>query len=233
MRYSLAIAALVGSSLAAPSYGAYPGKGKVEIVEHVEVVTVVKTVYVTEGTPEATQPAYPEVPAVTTTTVVKPTPTPEYVAKPPPSSPVYEAPKPEPTKEPVYEAPTAPSTGYMSVVDTWRSKLGLSPFKQSSKLEANALDCVKSSPGVMKHKLNSGSFGQVLAPGSFSDFEHVFVGGWLCERPNLPGLGSAVCDKQSVGWDYAGQTGHADILTADYKEIGCAEYDGIVACDVA
>lgn len=229
MRYSLAIAALVGSSLAAPSYGA-PSKN-VEIVEHVEVVTVVKTVYVTEGTPEATQPSYDAAPAVTTTYVQEPEPTPEYVAKPAPTSaPVYEAPAPEPT----YEAPAAPASGYQGVVDTWRSKMGLKPLKNSAKLQGNALDCVKSSPGKMSHKLNPGSYGQVLAPGGPDDFEHVFVGGWLCEMPSIAGLGEETCRKQSVGWDYAGQTGHAEILTApNYSEIGCANYDGIWSCDLA
>jgi hypothetical protein len=95
------------------------------------------------------------------------------------------------------------------------------------------MDTVVSSNGQMVHKLNPGSFGQVLAPGNADDFEHVFVGGWLCEIPSLPGL-DGVCAKQSEGWAYAGQTGHAEILTSDqYSKIGCALHAGIWCCDVA
>ena len=76
---------------------------------------------------------------------------------------------------------------------------------------------------------------QVLAPGEANDssFEHVFVGGWLCERPGLAGL-DGVCQEQSKGWDYAGQVGHADILTSDkYTKFGCGCGSGIWACDLA
>ena len=228
MRYSLAVAALVGSTFAAPYYG----KPQVEIVKHVEVVTVVKTVYVTEGTPEATQapaqPAYTPAPEPAYT----PAPEPTYEAA-PPAEPAY-TPAPEPAYTQAPAAPAAPASGYMATVDEWRSKLGLKPLNKSDKLQNNAYNCVQASNGVMAHKLNPGTYGQVLAPGSLTDnFEHVFVGGWLCERPGMAGL-DGVCKKQSQGWDYAGQTGHADILVSpNYSSIGCAEYAGIVACDLA
>ena len=111
--------------------------------------------------------------------------------------------------------------------------MGMKPLAHDSKLESNAMDTVVSSNGQMVHKLNPGSFGQVLAPGNADDFEHVFVGGWLCEMPSLPGL-DGVCATQSEGWAYAGQTGHAEILTSDsYSKIGCALHEGIWCCDLA
>ena len=65
-------------------------------------------------------------------------------------------------------------------------------------------------------------------------FERVFVGGWLCERPTLAGLNGACGSQLADGWDHAGQTGHADILTApNYKKIGCAFSQGIWGCDLA
>lgn len=125
-------------------------------------------------------------------------------------------------------------SGYMSVVASWRSKMGLPAFSQDSKLEANAQDTSASSGGKLTHKLNSGSMGQVMAPGSASNFESVFVGGWLCELPSLPGLGSSTCSTMSKGWNHAGQTGHAELLSSTkYKKIGCALATGIWTCDLA
>lgn len=124
--------------------------------------------------------------------------------------------------------------GYMSIQTKWRVAGGLKAFIYDSKLEANALKTVKDSNGKMVHELNPGSMGQVLAPGDATNFEHVYVGGWLCEVPTLPGL-NGICATQSVGWDHSsGETGHADILTSkSYTKIGCALYAGIWACDVA
>merc|ERR1712029_898799 len=97
----------------------------------------------------------------------------------------------------------------------------------------NALKTVQNSDGSMVHELNPGTMAQVLAPGTSSDFENVFVGGWLCEIPTLPGL-DGVCSTMSAGWSYNGETGHAKILTAtSYSKIGCALYAGIWACDLA
>ncbi|OAL55548.1 hypothetical protein IQ07DRAFT_607868 [Pyrenochaeta sp. DS3sAY3a] len=237
MRATFAIAALAGSALAAPHYGR-PKEETVEVVKNVHVIveTVVHTVYVTEGyepvkptpTPE---PVY-QAPAITTVYEEAPA-EPTYEAKPvPETTPVYEAPAPAPTPEAPAPAP-APASGYQGIVDEWRSKLGLKPLANDAKLEANALDCVQSSNGAMVHKLNPGSYGQVLAPGGADDFTHVFVGGWLCEIPTLPGL-DGVCAEQSKGWSYQGQTGHAEILTSpNYSKIGCALADGIWACDLA
>jgi hypothetical protein len=111
--------------------------------------------------------------------------------------------------------------------------MGMKPLANDAKLQSNAMDTVVSSNGQMVHKLNPGSYGQVLAPGNADDFEHVFVGGWLCEMPSLPGL-DGVCATQSEGWAYEGQTGHAEILTSDnYSKIGCALHAGIWCCDLA
>jgi hypothetical protein len=170
----------------------------------------------------AYQPPAPSMPAYEPPAPVKPTPTPE-------------APKPTPTPQPSPEPQPAPpaDAGYMGVVAKWRSKMGLKELTQSSKLEGTSMDTVKSSPGVMKHKLNSGVYGQVLADGGADEFEHVFLGGWLCEIPSLPGLDGA-CQQASNGWDYQGQTGHADILTnTQYTQIGCSNYDGVWCCDLA
>ncbi|KAH6642546.1 hypothetical protein C7974DRAFT_104243 [Boeremia exigua] len=237
MRASTAILALAGSALAAPSYGR-PEYKEIKNV-HVVYETVVHTVYFT-GKPEVAKPTKVstpvyEAPAVTTIVYEENTPTP---APPAPSSVVVEyseapAPAPSSTQAATSAAPVPTASGYQGVVDTWRAKMGLKPLANDAKLEANAMDTVVSSNGQMVHKLNPGSFGQVLAPGNADDFEHVFVGGWLCELPGLPGL-DGVCATASDGWAYNGQTGHAEILTADnYSKIGCALHAGIWCCDVA
>lgn len=150
------------------------------------------------------------------------------------SSGVHAAPCSSLTTEPsTGAAPVRGPIGYMAVVDRWRATMGLEALRNNATLEANAMDTVVSSNGQMVHKLGPGTFGQVLAPGSIGDFEHVFVGGWLCEIPSLPGL-QGVCATQSDGWAYNGQTGHAKILVSEeYSDIGCALYAGIWCCDLA
>jgi hypothetical protein len=236
MRAAFAIAALAGSAIAAPSYGAGYGNPKEEVHNVVVVETVVKTVYVTEGyeVPAPTSKVY-EAPAAPTTTVYEKPAEPTYPAYEPPA-PVYptpEAPKPTVAPKPT-AAPAPPSnSGYMGVVDEWRSKMGLKALAHDSKLESNALTALKKAPGRMEHFLGSGTFGQVLAMGDENKFTDVFVGGWLCERKNLPGL-DGICDTLSAGWDYQGQTGHADILTSDqYSKIACAYNEGVWCCDLA
>jgi len=248
MRTAFALAALAGCALAAPQYGQH--KEEIYTVENVDVVvqTVVQTVYVTDGGYDV-QPAAATSTSMhhghrhhtTTTSVVYQAPSTSVVYQAPPAqtSAVYQPPAessyvaPEPAKPTSTPAPAPTSSGYMAVVDTWRSKLGKKALIHDDTLEANALNCVTESNGQMVHKLNPGSFGQVLAPGNANDFEHVFVGGWLCEMPNLPGL-DGVCSSESSGWSYEGQTGHAKILTDDsYSKIGCALYAGIWGCDVA
>jgi hypothetical protein len=241
MRAAFAIAALAGSVIAAPSYGGYPVKEEVKNV-HVVVETVVKTVYVTEGyeAPAPTPSAVYEAPAAPTTTVVyeepkssqvyeEPKPSTTEVYEAPATSQVYEAPKPTPT-------PAAPqSDGYMGIVEEWRGKLGLSQLAHDAKLESNAMDVVVAGAGQMVHKLNPGTYGQVLAPGDadIESFKKVFVGGWLCEIPTMAGL-DGVCAKMSQGWSYEGQTGHAEILTSpNYSKIACAQHQGIWCCDLA
>lgn len=132
-------------------------------------------------------------------------------------------------------APAASSSNdgsYISIVNEYRSKMGLGSLAQDSTLEANDLKTLQDSPGSMVHELNPGSFAQVLAPGGPGDFFHCFVGGWLCEMPNLQGL-DGICASESAGWSYDG-TGHAEILSnAGYTKIGCANYDGIWGCDLA
>jgi hypothetical protein len=215
---ALSVAALAGSALAHPSYSQYQHKEVKNV--HVIVETVVHTVY---------EP-------------VKPTSTSIYVAPPAPTS---EAPKPTttavytPAPEPTSEAPTttaaapsasaAPPSGgdtYIGIVSEWRAKLGLKELASSAELKKNALNCVTASAGVMTHKLNPGTYGQVLAPGkhTMESFLSVFIGGWLCEIPTLPGL-DGVCSTMSEG---------CKILTSDnYSKIGCAWFDSIWGCDLA
>lgn len=125
------------------------------------------------------------------------------------------------------------ATNYQVVVDEWRSRMGLKALANDARLVSNAVNTVISSNGQMVHKLSPGSYGQVLAPGNADDFEKVFVGGWLCEIPTLPGL-QGVCSTQSDGWAYNGQTGHAEMLTSDdFSKIGCAWFADIWCCDLA
>jgi uncharacterized protein YkwD len=246
MRAAFAIAALAGSAIAAPGYGyAHPEKEVKNI--HVVVETVVQTVYVTEGyepaAPTPTPEAVYEAPAAPTTVVYEAPVVPSSIVYEVPAAPSskYEAPAPyvpAPTPTPEAPKPTpapeAPSnSGYMAVVDEWRSKLGLKALTYDAKLESNAMDDVVSSNGQMVHKLNPGTFAQVLAPAKPEEFKKAFVGGWLCEMPQLPGL-AGVCDTMSEGWSYMGQTGHAEILTSpNYSKIGCANHAGIWCCDLA
>jgi hypothetical protein len=128
---------------------------------------------------------------------------------------------------------SAGSTSYMAIVDEWRAKLGLADFTRDAGLEANALKTCIDGNSHMVHELNRGTHAQVLAPGDiYRDFENIFVGGWLCEKPDMKGL-DGICTKMSVGWYYT-STGHADILTSKiYTRIGCATSDGITGCDLA
>jgi hypothetical protein len=123
----------------------------------------------------------------------------------------------------------------MDIVSEWRAKLGMADLECDPALEANAMKVVVEGNGVMKHKLFPGTYGQVLAPGKpdMESFLSVFVGGWLCEIPTLPGL-DGVCSTMSQGWSYEGQTGHAELLTSDnYSKIGCKNHEGIWCCDLA
>ena len=132
------------------------------------------------------------------------------------------------------EGSAGTSSGYMETVDDWMAKLGIRGLKADLQLAANAQNTSSSSGGALNHNLNTGSMAQVMAPGNEADFESVFVGGWLCELPSLPGLGSAVCSEMGKGYDHAGQTGHAEILTSPtYASIGCGLAQGIWMCDLA
>ncbi|EXJ88683.1 hypothetical protein A1O1_05614 [Capronia coronata CBS 617.96] len=126
------------------------------------------------------------------------------------------------------------ATGYMAIVSKYRAAGGLPALTQDSTLEANALKTSTDSVGGLKHELNPGSMAQVLAPGNPNNFESVYVGGWLCEIPTLPGL-DGICSTASQGWSHDGQTGHAKILTGSYSKIGCSisSNTNVWACDLA
>jgi len=204
----------------APPAGGPPAGGQCGVVT--QTVTQTQTVTVPAGGSKPTGPPAPP-PAPTTPSVETATP-----AK------VWQD-QPTGFQTSAAPAPSAPAQGgYMGIVAEWRSKMGLPALELDTKLQNNAQDAANSSGGQLKHKLNSGSMAQVLAPGSMDEFEKIFVGGWLCELPNTPGLGSSVCNEMSKGWNYAGQTGHAEILTSTkYTKIGCAAGDGICSCDLA
>ncbi|KAF2024837.1 hypothetical protein EK21DRAFT_13359, partial [Setomelanomma holmii] len=125
------------------------------------------------------------------------------------------------------------TTSYMVVVDEWRTNLALPKLTRDAILEANAYKTCVDGDGQMVHQLNSGTLAQVLAPGDVKqNFKHIFVGAWLCEKPNMAGM-SGVCGKESIGWHYL-TTDHADILTSTkYTKIGCASSGGIAGCDLA
>ncbi|KAF2688874.1 hypothetical protein K458DRAFT_414571 [Lentithecium fluviatile CBS 122367] len=221
---ALSLLALAGSTIAAPY-----GHGKPHVVYTTEIYTVI----VTGGAPPATyQPApEPTTEVVYTTKAPKPT---TVKAKPTttavPSQPAYTQ---EPEKPSTTAAPAPSATGYMATVNEWRAKLGLKDLAHDDTLESNAEDTCRSGNGQMVHKLNPGTMGQVLAPGQSNEFERVFVGGWLCEKPDMAGM-DGVCASMSSGWNYMGQTGHADILTSgSYSKIGCACVQGIWGCDLA
>jgi uncharacterized protein YkwD len=123
----------------------------------------------------------------------------------------------------------------MDIVSYWRSAYGLGALSEDGTLQGNAQKTADDSVGGLHHELNPGSMAQVLAPGDAGDFEHVYVGGWLCEVPSAPAL-NGVCATESQGWAYEGQTGHAEILTSTaYSKIGCAfsSGTGVWACDLA
>lgn len=247
---TISLLALAGSALAAPqrNWGNWRGNNggdkPVATQTDVAVVTAYTTVtylgnfggHQPTATAAPEKPEAPEAPAPSA-------PAPSAPAAPASSwtgwssSAVPEQPKPSApaSSEAPAPAPSAPSTGggYMDVVSQWRSKMGLSALTEDSTLAANAAKTARDGNGEMKHELNPGSMAQVLAPGSPDEFEKVYVGGWLCEVPSAQGL-DGICDTMSAGWNYAGQTGHADILSSgSYTKIGCGCETGIWACDLA
>jgi hypothetical protein len=259
---TLGLLALAGSAIAAPrphyggghGHGGAYGGGNPHVVWETAVVTVIvgpdgQPIGGAAPTP-APEPSqgYQPAPVQPTSAVVvespppasyqvpeqpSPTPAPEqpspYQPAPEPSTP---APSPTPSPEP--SNPPSSGGGYLDIANKWRQKMNLPAFTQDDTLQNNALKTCDDGQGEMKHELNPGTFGQVLAPGSIDEFEYVFVGGWLCEMPGLPGL-DGICDdaKFKDGWVHNGETGHAEILSGTYTKIGCANAKGIWGCDVA
>ncbi|KAF1952026.1 hypothetical protein CC80DRAFT_495649 [Byssothecium circinans] len=228
----LSVLALAGSIAAAP-------------VPEPEVVYVTKvaTVVVTAGAePTAKPAAYTPAPqpyngqrtrkpASSVYAVVSSVPKPSQ-----PATSAAPAPAKPTTSAAPAPAPSAPASGgsdYIDIANKWRTKMGLPNFTKDAKLEANAKKTCSDGNGQMVHELNPGTMGQVLAPGKATEFEKVFVGGWLCEVSSTPGL-DGVCGEFSKGWNYMGQTGHNEILTSKkYTKIGCGLEKGIWGCDVA
>ncbi|OAP63839.1 hypothetical protein AYL99_03066 [Fonsecaea erecta] len=165
----------------------------------------------------------------------------DYTPTEAPAPPATSAPQ-APASSPATPASSAPPASgsslydYMDVVSKWRAAGGLPALTQNSQLEANAMKTSTDSVGGLIHELNPGTMAQVLAPGTPDNFESVYVGGWLCEIPTLPGL-NGICATEAQGWDHSnGETGHAEILTStSYSKIGCALAlsTGVWACDLA
>jgi uncharacterized protein YkwD len=195
-----------------------------------------------EGSGTLTIPAGWSEPGAATTVVTIVTETPAAApAVEPEATTTWAAAVTTPTPSPAADASTSTPTissdtgtdDYMSVVSKWRAAGGLPAVTQDSTLEANALKTSTNSVGGLIHELNPGTMAQVLAPGTTTNFEEVYVGGWLCEVPSSPGL-DGICATASAGWDYDGQTGHNAILTSTaYTKVGCAiaSNTNVWACD--
>ncbi|KIW22009.1 uncharacterized protein PV07_12594 [Cladophialophora immunda] len=69
------------------------------------------------------------------------------------------------------------ASGYLPIVQKWRSAGGLPTLTPDSQREANALKTSTDSVSGLQHELNPGTTAQVLAPGGADDFENVYVGG--------------------------------------------------------
>ncbi len=124
---------------------------------------------------------------------------------------------------------------YMDVVTKWRVQLGVPPLAESATLVRNAQKTVIDANGQMVHEMNPGTMAQVLAGGAQEDFEHAFVGGWLCEIPTMPGL-NGVCDTElGQGYIHDGsEIRHAQIVSSTkYTQIGCAWAMDVWGCDFA
>lgn len=251
---ALSLLAIAGTAAALPNMGDYAGyyfggqrgNGNDAAATALEIVT--KWVTVTaDGAAAQPQTSAPAVAVSTQAPVAASSQAPAAPAAkhthtfaPAPAAPAASSPAAPVVSAAPSAAPSAPAassgssgSGYMGIVNEWRGKLGMSTLTESDTLQANALKTVQDGNGQMVHELNPGSFAQVLAPGSADEFEKVFVGGWLCERPDLSGL-NGICSTMSQGWAYDGQTGHADILTStSYSKIGCALANGIWGCDLA
>ena len=159
-----------------------------------------------ESTPtQAPAPSEAPAPSQAPAPSEAPAPSPAPAAPPAPVS------SPAPSPSPVTSGGSGGQDDYMSVVSQWRSAGGLPALTQDSTLEANALKTSTDSTNGLEHELNPGTMAQVLAPGNDGNFESVYVGGWLCEIPTLPGL-NGICVTETQGWDHSdGETGHATV----------------------
>ncbi|OAA50399.1 hypothetical protein NOR_00849 [Metarhizium rileyi] len=108
---------------------------------------------------------------------------------------------------------------YMKIVKDWLNKLDLRPLEYNAVLAEKALQCSTSfRDGSDKHGDCNYNLVQIYAPGGEDEFERVFVGGWLGERKELF-KDDALWAKWSAGWMYMQQTGHADALADDAKDL--------------
>lgn len=235
---SFSVLAIAGSALAAPFGGYWGDHG--DGLRAIATATETATAYTTVTAASFYQaPAVTTTPAAVVTTPAAPT-TSAFFYQPQQQNTYYSysAPAAAPSSSAAAAPAASPAassgdSGYMSVVNEWRSKMGLGTLTQDATLQANDQKTVNDDQGTMTHELNPGSMAQVLAPGDQNSFENVFVGGWLCEEPNASGM-DGICATMSAGWDYEGQTGHAEILrNPGYTKIGCAWADGLWGCDLA
>ncbi|RDA83042.1 hypothetical protein CP532_1458 [Ophiocordyceps camponoti-leonardi (nom. inval.)] len=127
---------------------------------------------------------------------------------------------------------------YDQILNDWRDIMGLPKLTKSDILEKHAKEaCDQSSKTNLNH--TSYNEAQVMAPGNETSFEWTLVGGWLCEMADLPGIWWA-CQAVKLlgditgGWDYQGQTGHAEHLSnGTFTKVGCANANEVWTCSLS
>ncbi|PHH81763.1 hypothetical protein CDD82_7933 [Ophiocordyceps australis] len=148
-------------------------------------------------------------------------------------SPIAGPPLPSPP-----ETNSSDATGlgdYMQVTNKWRQNMKLPAFVHDPQLEADAHGAVANSKklGHLEHD----AFDQVL--GVYVDNFEVLLLAWLCELPDLAGVGRDTCKKmvnveQVVGLDgKPGSGGHAKaIASTTYTKIGCFRVAEFAGCNL-
>ncbi|PHH60871.1 hypothetical protein CDD81_1076 [Ophiocordyceps australis] len=150
-------------------------------------------------------------------------------------------PKPAPSSPPeknTTDTGTSDQTGlgdYMQVIKKWRQNMKLPSFSHDAQLEADAHRAVENSKklGHLEHD----ALDQVL--GVYVDNFEVLLLAWLCELPDVPGIGRDTCKKmvnveQVVGLDgKPGSGGHAKaIASTTYTKIGCFRVAEFAGCNL-
>ncbi|KID81782.1 hypothetical protein MGU_10883 [Metarhizium guizhouense ARSEF 977] len=144
-------------------------------------------------------------------------------------------PSPSPTQAP---PPGGNGPDYINAANEILDLCELRHLAHDPKMETNAKKTCADANGQLKHEMNPGTMGQVMAQGECTaeGFKRSFAGGWLCEIPSLYKKQPNFCSTSPLaqGWNYQGQTGHAEILSnTKYTLMGCGCEDKIWTCDLA